>query len=676
MSTGHPPSWSFGDLPSRQAAPSLASLDQGAVFAGRYQIQEILGQGGVGRVYAAVDLSIGRRVALKVLLEPLNERHRARFVIEAEVTASLRHPGIVAVHAGGVAAEGYPFLVMELVEHAETMQDHLQRQPERGVELLLQVARAVGYAHDKGISHRDLKPSNVLVDGNGRARVCDFGLARRDHAERLTRTGEILGTPYYMAPERFESKPDHAHGPQGDVWALGVMLYEVLTGKLPFQPAQGGLLELIVSICNTDSEAPRTLDPKIHPALEKVVLRALRKPPAERYPQADALADALEEAELRTDGLRGRRGKVALLAIGAIGVVGGVAATWGGSPPAERRPDSQELGAGDEAPPPPDSPPDPELAAAEQALERLLVTAHELRGYRDEVSLAFEDLAWTVRSDPQLLARVQLEHLAYLYRRGRWTRVKAMAPPLEQDGSPVAAQAVLIHGLSLVELLERDASEEHFARHWARWGPETQDPIELTIGAWHHFYGVKDHAEALRLALRAQELDPYCTPALIAEGLLRGDTMDVQAARQLLELAASREPDDITAVRGLTLVYQSVGDADLTLQAVRTFLALQEPDPEVITLTHAATLFRNEELYQEAAELCERAVAREPQHARARLLLGLSYLVLGDARGPEVMWQLNADDPSQLWVELDQTAPELRPHVERLLAQDPRAGSR
>jgi hypothetical protein len=259
---------------------------------GPYTLLRELGRGGMGVVYLAEDAG-GRRVALKVALggAPAPDR-LARLQREGQLTAALTHPGIVRIHAAGATEEGNLYLVFELVEGAEAISDVLPRLDLRErVELLRDAARALGYAHRKGVLHRDVKGDNLLVDAAGRVRVADFGLATAQDVERLTQTGGLLGTPSHMSPEQMFAGRRPV-GPPTDVWGLGVILYEALTGVLPFEAAT--LLDLMTAISSPTRTRPRALDPTIPEALERICLRALAADPHERYAHGDDLADALD----------------------------------------------------------------------------------------------------------------------------------------------------------------------------------------------------------------------------------------------------------------------------------------------------------------------------------------------------------------------------------------------
>ena len=320
-------SWGFAsEVPEGEAEPeplpALAKLKPGEHF-GPFSLREELGRGSFGVVFRARETESRRELALKIMTRPLQERQLSRFLREGELTASLRHPGIVRIHAAG-EAEGLPYLSYELVAEGQTLRPFLR--PERREEaltLLEEVALALGHAHALGVVHRDLKPDNVLVTSEGKARVADFGLARRESDDALTRTGAMVGTPSHMAPEQFRGE---AATPATDVWALGVILYQALTGELPFQAS--ALLELSVRVAQEPLVPAAKRAPDVHPALDAVCRQALAKDPAERYPDGAAFAAALARARLglRESVTRGRSRRVGLGAVLGLVLVSG--AVW------------------------------------------------------------------------------------------------------------------------------------------------------------------------------------------------------------------------------------------------------------------------------------------------------------------------------------------------------------
>jgi tRNA A-37 threonylcarbamoyl transferase component Bud32 len=261
----------------------------------RFEIRTRLGEGASAIVYAAWDRELHRRVALKVLRPEigLGDVARERFRREAQATAGLTHPHVVTVYDAG-EADGHFYLVMELVEGrplGEMLKGGKLPQDE-ALRLLVKVARGVSAAHQKGIVHRDLKPANLLVTPSGEPKVGDFGLAHLtgDRTE-LTRTGTTLGTPLYMSPEQVEGRSKEVT-PRTDVYALGAILYEILTGRPPHVGEV--TMELYRSIVHDSVVSPRRLNPAISPELESIALKALEKEPGRRYPTAGEFAQDLE----------------------------------------------------------------------------------------------------------------------------------------------------------------------------------------------------------------------------------------------------------------------------------------------------------------------------------------------------------------------------------------------
>ncbi|MEZ6188567.1 MAG: serine/threonine-protein kinase [Planctomycetota bacterium] len=216
---------------------------------GPYRVVGRLGAGASGQVFRVVDPA-GRELALKLLTDP---GAGERFAREGQVAASLQHSGIVGVHGQGVTPQGRAYLVFELVEGEDLEAAFRHLAPLELVRVLREVAGALAHAHTRGVVHRDVKPHNVLVDRQGRARVADFGLAHAAGYERLTRSGVMVGTPHYMAPEQVTGERQR-FGPATDVWALGVILYRVLTGRLPFDGAN--MIELAARITSVTLRPP------------------------------------------------------------------------------------------------------------------------------------------------------------------------------------------------------------------------------------------------------------------------------------------------------------------------------------------------------------------------------------------------------------------------------------
>jgi serine/threonine protein kinase len=274
------------------AAPMIPESDRSF---GDYELLGRIARGGMGVIYKARQVCLNRVVAVKMMLPGLlvSEAEASRFQNEAEVIANLRHPNIVAVHEVG-AHDGQRYFSMDYVEGqslAAVVRDHPlpARTAARYVKV---IAEAIHYAHQQGILHRDLKPSNVLLDKAGNPRITDFGLAKRLSSDsRLTTTGTVLGTPSYMPPEQADGKSRHL-GPASDVYSIGAILYELLTGRPPFQAATP--LDTILLVINTEPIAPRRLNPKLSRDLETICLKCLEKDPRWRYQSAQELADDLD----------------------------------------------------------------------------------------------------------------------------------------------------------------------------------------------------------------------------------------------------------------------------------------------------------------------------------------------------------------------------------------------
>jgi serine/threonine-protein kinase len=336
-----------------------------------YAIRGEIARGGMGVVYRAHDPRLGRDVAIKVVLnDEATPAQLQRFLREGEITASLQHPAILGVHASGVQG-GRPYLVYELVESAQTLGEVLAEAPRRRrLELLRDAAVGLGVAHAQGVVHRDVKPDNVLVDATGRVRVADFGLASAQGLTRLTRSGAALGTPYYMAPEQIQGDRA-AVGPHTDVWALGVVLYQALTGERPFEG--DSLLTLSAQIASGLESPPSATCHGVTPDLDAVVLRALSPEPGDRYGNAAALAADLDAclrgvppaALLARRRTGRRRSALGILALGAVLLVGAGAALLRSQ--THRAQPSSPTPLGSPASPPPTPEPPPPLAESPEA---------------------------------------------------------------------------------------------------------------------------------------------------------------------------------------------------------------------------------------------------------------------------------------------------------------------
>ncbi len=258
-----------------------------------YEVGEfLLGKGGMGVVYKARHLKLNRIVALKMMAGN-SSKYSAIFQIEAKAVAQLQHPNIVQIFEIG-DHEGQPFLALEFVDGGslEAKIAGKPQPPRRAAETLHTLALAADYAHRQGIVHCDLKPSNILITPDGVLKLTDFGVAKwgesNDHWQQ---DGNIIGTPRYMAPEQASGRNNHV-GPATDIYSLGVILYEMLTGRTPHHSANS--FETLTLVCEQEPVPPRKLQPRLPRDLETIVLKCLRKEPAKRYSDAKALAEDLE----------------------------------------------------------------------------------------------------------------------------------------------------------------------------------------------------------------------------------------------------------------------------------------------------------------------------------------------------------------------------------------------
>lgn len=263
---------------------------------GRYRLEQLLGKGGMGAVYRAVDTQLDRTVALKIpfLSGSSSPSIRSRFLREAQSAALLTHPNVCPVHDLG-EIDGVPYLTMAFVDGVPLAKRVGPGLPiPEALALVRKIALALQEAHDKGVIHRDLKPGNIMLDRRGEPIVMDFGLARRaDSFLQLTQQGDMMGTPAYMPPEQLNGDVA-AMGPGCDIWALGVMLYELLTGRLPFV---GDVLALVGQISSDDPLPPSRHRAGLDPRLDGICLRAMAKDRGARWATMREFADAVAACE-------------------------------------------------------------------------------------------------------------------------------------------------------------------------------------------------------------------------------------------------------------------------------------------------------------------------------------------------------------------------------------------
>jgi serine/threonine-protein kinase len=270
----------------------LAEVSEGSVVDNRYRILRRLGSGGMADVWLAEDAHLQRRVALKVLHSRYlqDQQFVARFQREAESAAGLQHPNIVSVFDRGQDGE-VNYIAMRYVE-GPTLKELIDRglTPDQAVALVRQVLEGARFAHRNGIVHRDLKPQNVIVDEEGKAVVTDFGIARAGVSE-ITQTGSVMGTPHYLSPEQAQG---FDVTPVSDLYSIGVILYEALTRRVPFEGESA--VAVAMKQVSQVPQRPSSINPQVSPALDAVVMRALEKDPGQRFQSADAFIAALDAA--------------------------------------------------------------------------------------------------------------------------------------------------------------------------------------------------------------------------------------------------------------------------------------------------------------------------------------------------------------------------------------------
>jgi eukaryotic-like serine/threonine-protein kinase len=267
-------------------------VGEGSTIDGRYRLLRRIGSGGMADVWLAEDPHLQRRVALKILHRRFAQDREfvERFRREAEHAAGLSHPNIVAVFDRG-DVEGTYYIAMQLLE-GRSLKELIDQglTPEQTAALIRQVLEAAGYAHRHGVVHRDLKPQNVIVDDEGKATVTDFGIARAGASE-ITQAGSVMGTPHYLSPEQAQGQAVTA---VSDLYSVGVMLYEALAGRVPFEADSA--VAIAMKQVSTAPQRPSSIAPAVSPALDAVVMRALEKDPGQRFQSAEAFIAALDAA--------------------------------------------------------------------------------------------------------------------------------------------------------------------------------------------------------------------------------------------------------------------------------------------------------------------------------------------------------------------------------------------
>lgn len=260
---------------------------------GQYQLIEAIGHGGMATVYKAYQPALNRFVAVKVLRPSADPQFTARFQLEAQTIARLQHPNILPIYDYG-EQDGQPYFVVQYVESGTTLYSSLGQphDPVTALQLIGQVLNALEYAHSFGVIHRDIKPANILLPQPAWPMLADFGIAKlMNEGHQLTMTGFIVGTAAYMSPEQASGQPIDG---RTDLYAMGIVLYELLAGRLPFDAETP--MAMLAKHVNEMPPSPRSLNPALHPALELLLLRAIEKDPSQRFQSAAEMAAALDHA--------------------------------------------------------------------------------------------------------------------------------------------------------------------------------------------------------------------------------------------------------------------------------------------------------------------------------------------------------------------------------------------
>ncbi len=282
--------------PEKEEAPEKSVLEfaPGQYFGKRYQIIEEIGRGGMGRVYKALDKELDRVVALKMIKPELSSKPGIveRFKKEIKLAGHISHKNVCRIHDLG-EAEGIRFISMQYIE-GQDLKDFIMQvgilTVEKAVNITQQVCAALQAAHDEGVIHRDLKPQNIMIDKKGNAYVMDFGIARSLEAKEVTRPGVLIGTPHYMSPEQAEGKTADA---RSDIYSLGCIMYEMLTGKPPFEADTS--VALLHEHLKEKPRAPSKINPQISQSINRIILKCLEKTPEKRYHRAPEIAEDLKK---------------------------------------------------------------------------------------------------------------------------------------------------------------------------------------------------------------------------------------------------------------------------------------------------------------------------------------------------------------------------------------------
>lgn len=683
----------------------LRNID-GRKFIGDFEVSDELGRGAMGVVYKVRNPNNGQLVALKLLLAGglASETQIQRFVREAEITARLEHPVIVPIHDFG-SIEGHPFFTMQFIE-GKPLSTLIKRRKlgiRKSVMIARELARGLHYAHSQKVVHRDIKPANILIDSDLRPHLTDFGLARdidEDEKQRLTRSGAVIGTPYYMAPEQVEGSKDL--GPPCDVYALGVVLYQMLTFHLPFKAKSQ--IELSRMILKDMPARPSSIESGVDKKLDAITLKALAKKPDHRYASAaDMAADldaylAGESVMARSRGARNNLPKflgitVAMLALVATGVFATILVLGprknitipnnGGTKPGTGK--TPKIG-----------PKPGERLKAASAIKRAKEKIHEARISSDPelfsplLKEAVTDLTLAISLDESLSEALILRGVARALlsetERARIDLKAAGNDPMAlfylsrvtkdgeegEDEKADKAFADVIHLMSQASRLPNDSVFVHLAKAFivafknkepnialemlaplvTRYPDFTAD-IYLLKGYFQ--LSLKRDDEALVSFNRVLRIYPNSQSALNNRCQLLMRLKDFAAALRDSERLSKLDPDTATAYAIQGQIHAAKNEMPQAIRKFRRYLDLK-PEDHQARLLYARWL-SNENKVSEAVIQAQRAIKQAPQNPSGYRLLARIYrshsrTLEGDEvtkraiktiKKPELQWELFSD---------------------------------
>lgn len=657
---------------------------------GKYVILEELGRGGMGIVYKAWDGDLRRAVALKVLSGPWDAEALGRFRREAQSAAVLRHPNIITVYEIGPSDEN-PYIALEFIDGYTLHGRKLPARP--AAELLIVISRAVHAAHRKGIIHRDLKPANIMIDAEGRPRVMDFGLAKpAGSSSQITLSGTVVGTPAYMSPEQAQGRHREVE-PRSDVYSLGALLYELLTGRPPF--GGGTPLETLTAVVERPAVPPRRISSSIPRPLDAIVLKCLSKDPRERYGSAEALAQDLQRF-LNGERVHARIPRSAasvLIPLGAAAVVIGAIPFWFRSPPPPPRSSAPGRPAAVAVPPADRNQLDRGLRLMEESRRDLYRTGAPLDRMLERLKEAEDCFNGAIARDPgsgeAWLARAEV--------RCRLHRLDAALPDYAEAirRLPTSPAALLSRGYALLErfmneqdtawwmkgglpkeiLSDRERARDDFARA-RQLSPSKSDLqiLRVCLDLSEERYGEAirgatdaipsaEHPEALyklRGDAHAMSAVPGGPSGVDREELNRSIEDYGSAIREMANFTEAfrrrgvalwllgrtdealadfrtilaRNPGDSRALADIGTVHYRAKNLDLARDFYNRAIAADADN--LRALTNRGSLLLEENRLSEARQDLERAVTIRPYHLAALFNLSAALYKLGDSDGARI----------------------------------------